>query len=231
MSTTTLLIRKNQLAETRLATTDDTPLADGQVRVRVESFALTSNNITYAAFGEAMQLLAVLPGAGRRRDPGLGLHPGVGLRHRGAVAAPRRGGGRAAVRLLADGQPCGAAAGQTVGRQLQRRRAAPRALHAVYNQYQRCSSDPFYTADSESVQALLRPLFLTSWLIDDFLADNAFFGTTAGGARLMLLSSASSKRRTAPPPNWPSGKTWRWWASPRPAMWPSARAWAATAGC
>jgi hypothetical protein len=38
------------------------------------------------------------------------------------------------------------------------------------------------------VQALLRPLFITSWLIDDFLADNDFFG-----ARVMLLSSASSK--------------------------------------
>jgi hypothetical protein len=35
---------------------------------------------------------------------------------------------------------------------------------------------------------LLRPLFITSWLIDDFLADNDFFG-----ARIMLLSSASSK--------------------------------------
>jgi Protein of unknown function (DUF2855) len=68
------------------------------------------------------------------------------------------------------------------------------ALHAVYNQYQRCASDPFYTADSEALQALLRPLFLTAWLIDDFLADNAFFGTTQGGQRgVMLLSSASSK--------------------------------------
>ena len=73
--------------------------------------------------------------------------------------------------------------------------AAHRAtLHPVYNQYQRCSSDPFYTPDSEAAQALLRPLFSTAWLIDDFLADNDFFGTTAGGVRgVMLLSSASSK--------------------------------------
>jgi hypothetical protein len=38
------------------------------------------------------------------------------------------------------------------------------------------------------VQALLRPLFVTSWLIDDFLADNGFFGVG-----VVLLSSASSK--------------------------------------
>jgi hypothetical protein len=68
------------------------------------------------------------------------------------------------------------------------------ALAAVYNQYVRCSADPFYTPDTEDVQSLLRPLFITSWLIDDFLADNAFFGTTATGQRpVMLLSSASSK--------------------------------------
>jgi hypothetical protein len=61
-------------------------------------------------------------------------------------------------------------------------------LHAVYNQYLRCNRDPFYTPDSEEVQALLRPLFTTSWLIDDFLTDNGFFG-----ANTVLLSSASSK--------------------------------------
>jgi hypothetical protein len=41
---------------------------------------------------------------------------------------------------------------------------------------------------SEDIQALLRPLFITSWLIDDFLADQQFFG-----ASTVLLSSASSK--------------------------------------
>ena len=43
-------------------------------------------------------------------------------------------------------------------------------------------------AESEDLQALLRPLFITSWLIDDFMSDNDFFG-----ARTLLLSSASSK--------------------------------------
>jgi hypothetical protein len=38
------------------------------------------------------------------------------------------------------------------------------------------------------MQAVLRPLFLTAFLLDDFLADNEFFG-----AGQVLLSSASSK--------------------------------------
>lgn len=67
------------------------------------------------------------------------------------------------------------------------------ALHAVYNHYARCSADPFYAPQTEDVQALLRPLFVTSWLIDDFLADNDFFGAAESGSGVMLLSSASSK--------------------------------------
>ena len=63
-----------------------------------------------------------------------------------------------------------------------------RELHAVYNQYSRCSTDPGYRRDQEAQIAILRPLFTTSVLIDDFLADNAFFG-----AKTVVLSSASSK--------------------------------------
>jgi hypothetical protein len=61
-------------------------------------------------------------------------------------------------------------------------------LHPVYNQYMRTTADPFYLPSTEAVQALLRPLFITSWLIDDFFDDNQFFG-----ANVAILSSASSK--------------------------------------
>jgi hypothetical protein len=194
MTTLAFQVRKDQLATTRLQTLADVPLATGQVRVAVERFALTSNNITYAAFGEAMnywQFFPVAPdadgtawgcipvwGFGTVRQS---LHPGVAVGERLYGYWPM-----ASHALL---QPVKLSpAGFSDG--------APHraALHAVYNSYQRCNTDPFYTADSEALQALLRPLFLTAWLIDDFLADNAFFGTTAGGQRgLMLLSSASSK--------------------------------------
>jgi len=184
MSTTTLLVRQDQLGTTRITTREAAPLADGQVRVRVDSFALTSNNITYAAFGDAMNYWQFFPtgeaGWGIVPVWGFGtvvqsLHPGVAVGERlygywpmasEAVLQPDR--------VSPEGF----------------RDAAPHraALHAVYNQYLRCNADPFYTANTEDAQALLRPLFVTSWLIDDFMADNDFFGTNT-----MLLSSASSK--------------------------------------
>ena len=185
MSTTTsFLIRKDQLPTTRPSTTTDQPLADGQVRVRIDSFALTSNNITYAAFGDAMSYWQFFPSGeeGWGSIPVWGfasvvqsLHPGVAVGERlygywpmssSAVLSPDR---------LSPARFTDAAPHRV-------------ELPAVYNQYFRCNADPLYTADTEDLQALLRPLFITSWLIDDFMADNDFFGAGA-----LLLSSASSK--------------------------------------
>ncbi|MDI1364128.1 MAG: DUF2855 family protein, partial [bacterium] len=48
-------------AEFRPATLPD--LAEGEVRLAVDRFALTANNITYAVFGEAMRYWDFFPAA------------------------------------------------------------------------------------------------------------------------------------------------------------------------
>ena len=58
----------------------------------------------------------------------------------------------------------------------------------VYNAYARVSGDPAFAGRQGDYQALLRPLFMLSFLVDDFLAENEFYG-----ARSVMLSSASSK--------------------------------------
>lgn len=194
MSTLDFLVRKDQLAMTQLRSRPDRPLRSGEIRLRMTRFALTSNNISYAAFGESMNYWSFFP-VDAPDQQGWGcipvwgfatvaqsLHPGVAVGEKlygyypmssGVVLQPTR--------LSAAGFSDGAA-----------HRAS---LHPVYNRYARCGADPFYTAETEDAQALLRPLFMTSWLIDDFLADNDFFGAAAAGGRpgVMLLSSASSK--------------------------------------
>ena len=54
MDTLDFLVRKDQLGTTTLRRGTSPPLAEGQVRVAIERFALTTNNITYGAMGEAM---------------------------------------------------------------------------------------------------------------------------------------------------------------------------------
>lgn len=194
MTTLDLLVRKDPLHTTEIRRSEDTPLTSGDIRVRIDKFALTANNITYAAFGDAMQYWSFFPvnppdEAGWGRIPVWGFgsvvesqHPDVSVGERlygyypmssSVVLTPTR----VSLSGMDDGAPHRA------------------GLHGVYNRYVRCNGDPFYTADTEEIQALLRPLFTTSWLIDDFLADNDYFGAKGADAKpaLMLLSSASSK--------------------------------------
>ena len=61
---TRLLIRRQDLRQTRLVPDPDAPgrgLADGEARLAVSRFALTANNITYAAFGEQMKYWQFFP--------------------------------------------------------------------------------------------------------------------------------------------------------------------------
>ena len=168
-------------------TPDDTasaPLAAGQARLRIASFALTSNNITYAAFGDAMKYWEFFPSAVLQhgRIPVWGFADVVASALDGVAVGERFYGYfpmsqhvlLQPVRVTAAGFSDGA--------------AHRRELHPVYNHYSRCSTDPGYRPDQEAQIAILRPLFTTSFLIDDFLADNGFFG-----ARSVVLSSASSK--------------------------------------
>jgi hypothetical protein len=186
MSNDTLLVRKDDLHATRLHGADEQRLADGQVRVRIERFALTSNNITYAAFGEAMSYWQFFPSG----EEGWGIVPVWGF----ATVSQSLHPGVAVGERLYGYFPMAASAVLTPERLSPERftDAAPHrsALPAVYNQYLRTRTDPLYSAGTEDLQALLRPLFVTSWLIDDFLDDNDFFGARPGVA---LLSSASSK--------------------------------------
>jgi hypothetical protein len=65
-------------------------------------------------------------------------------------------------------------------------------LPSAYHRYLASGSDPFYRADSEAIQMLLRPLFFTSFLIDDQLADEDL--ATQGP---IAIASASSKTAIA----------------------------------
>ena len=191
MNTLNFLIRKNDLASTQFDSTPAAQLSEGQVRIAIDRFALTSNNITYAAMGDAMQYWRFFPA----QDSAWGRIPVWGFgtvqeSHHPMLAVGEKLYGYFPMANSVDLTP------GTISPAYFFDTAPHRAeLHPVYNQYMRCSTDPFYTPDTEDLQALLRPLFITSWLIDDFLADNAFFGAAAvaGQRPQLLLSSASSK--------------------------------------
>ena len=51
---TRLVVRRDDLHQTRWVDQPPVQLEDGSVRLRIDAFALTSNNTTYAVLGEAM---------------------------------------------------------------------------------------------------------------------------------------------------------------------------------
>lgn len=155
----------------------------GQVLLRVDKFAFASHNIDYAASGNAMPYMSAFPAPPEwGRIPVWGFGEVVFSRCDGVGIGERFFGFYPMSTYLAARPERVNEAGFSDG--------APHrgALQAVYNRYLRTSHDPAYEPGRESEHMLMQRLFMTSFLVDDFLADNRFFG-----ARAVVLSSASSK--------------------------------------
>ena len=182
-ATQSFLVKKSDLSQTQLLASESAPLQSGQVRLRIDLFSLTANNITYASFGDAMKYWDFYP-----REDEWGVIPVWGFANvteslcEGIAVGQRFYGYFPMASDVTLTPARTSVAGFSVADGLRGE------LAAVYNSYTNCATDPFYAHGSEAVQCLLRPLFITSWLIDDFLADNSFFGSEAA-----VLSSASSK--------------------------------------
>jgi hypothetical protein len=179
----TLAVRRDDLATTTLLETEVPKPAAGEVLLRVDRVGLTANNVTYAVLGDAFRYWEFFP-----TEPGWGVVPLWGFAE--VVDAALDGvtvGGRVYGYL-----PMASHLVIRPGRADARgfRDASPHrvGLPAPYNVYSLTETDPAYERDREDLLILYRPLFVTSFMLADKLADNDFFG-----AKVLALSSASSK--------------------------------------
>ena len=65
-------------------------------------------------------------------------------------------------------------------------------LAPIYSRFDNVNANPLYEEAREDQDLLLRGLFLTSWLVDDFMFDNDYFG-----ANSYVITCASSKTSIA----------------------------------
>ena len=186
MTATTLdfLVKRNDLRTGEFVRGGDpaaASLAPGEVQLAVEHFALTANNITYAAFGEALAYWQFFPArAGWGRVPVWGFADVARSRHERIREGERvYGYFPMSSHLVVQADRVGDAS--FVDKAEHRAKLPP-----VYNQYQRLGAS--HRRELEDAQMLFRPLFMTSFVIDDFLARRGSFG-----AKQIVLSSASSK--------------------------------------
>ncbi|QIO36544.1 DUF2855 family protein [Bradyrhizobium sp. 1(2017)] len=186
MTSTDFIVARDDLEQCKLIETtipDAAALPQDALLVKVERFAFTANNITYAVMGDALKYWQIFPAPqGFGNIPVWGFGEVIASRHPGvAVGEWLFGYFPMATHLVIEATDVSKGALRDGAEH--RREVSP-----VYNRYSRVTGDPAFAGHQGDLQALLRPLFMLSFMVDDFLAENDDFG-----ARRVLLSSASSK--------------------------------------
>ncbi|HEY5976352.1 MAG TPA: DUF2855 family protein [Solirubrobacterales bacterium] len=184
---TDFLVKRDDLRECRIADSDPPEVGDGQALLRVDSFGVTANNVTYGVMGDAMSYWSFFPA-----EDDWGRLPMWGFAE---VESSNVDGVTEGTRVYGYLPPSSHLLVEPVsvdGQGFVDGSPHRAELPSAYHRYRATGSDPFYRADTEAIQMLLRPLFFTSFLIDDQLADE---GLVEGGP--ILMSSASSKTAIA----------------------------------
>jgi hypothetical protein len=179
-------VRKGALTDARVDTHDAPELGAGEVLLKVECFSLTANNITYAVFGDAMRYWDFF--SDRSEGAEFGRIPVWGF---GEVVASNADGVAVGARYYGYFPMSThrvAKAGKISEHGFFDVSGVRGELAPVYSQFMATGSDPLYAPEDEDQIMLFRPLFTTSFILDDWLAQNDFFG-----AKTVILSSASSK--------------------------------------
>ena len=177
-----LEIERRDIRTTRLATTmPPGQLADGEVLLKLERAALTSNNVSYALSGDLLDYWGFFP-----TEAGWGRLPVMGF---GVVTASHNpeievGGRYFGFYPLGDHHVVQAktSSGGFIDA------ATGREKHAMaYRGFDRATP----TAHDDAI-LIFRGLFLTSYLLEDFLRERENFG-----AKQVIITSASSKTSIA----------------------------------
>lgn len=196
-TTTTLEVHRTDIGRTRLVD-ESFALEDGQVRLSIDRFAVTANNITYAVFGDMLGYWDFFP----TEEPEWGRVPAMGW----ATVVESRSEDIALGGRYYGWYPMASHAVFTPAatRDGFRDDGAHRAAHApVYRTYVSVDADPMYPAPSEGVDGslddaedrhvLLRGLGLTGFLAEEFFADGGGSGEMYFATPRVIVLSASSK--------------------------------------
>ncbi|MFA5964356.1 MAG: DUF2855 family protein [Sphingomonas sp.] len=183
-------IDRDDITQATIVAAPEAALPEGAIEVAVELFAMTANNVTYAALGKPMGLFG--PDGGYwdffadRDMPGRLPVWGFGTVTRSMVD------GFSVGERLYGYWPMASHVTLFPGRinpggfvdTLPRRAGLP----AVYNRYQRLSALGDYRAEDHDLWPVFRPLYMTGWLIADQLDEAGDYG-----AEQVLVTAASSK--------------------------------------
>lgn len=178
---------KSDLTQSRIIDIDSASIGDGEITVQVESYAFTSNNVTYGVAGDTIGYWKFFP-TGNDTNNEWGFIPMWGfaeITHSGIedlnVGERLFGYFPAAESLILSPVKIST---QNFSDGKEHRKDLP----PVYNNYVRLNGDQNYDASMDAVRALLFPLHITAFCLCDSLAEDAYLE-----ASQIIVVSASSK--------------------------------------
>ncbi len=186
-----LVVNRSDLSDARIVETefpDADGLDDGRCLLKVDTFALTANNISYGVSADQLGYWDFFPTGhvGYGRIPVWGYADVVASNAAGLEQGDRLYGYLPmSTHLMIE--PSKVTPFMVTDGAAHRQERAP-----FYNQYAFTKTDPVYRPEHESLTSLFRPLFATSFLLEDYHRSEDYFG-----AGTVILSSASSKTSMA----------------------------------
>ncbi|NQY64207.1 MAG: DUF2855 family protein [Alteromonadaceae bacterium] len=186
-------VTKAALDETRVVALDIAQeLSDNEVLLKIDKFALTANNISYGIAGEALGYWRFFPTEKIAEQEQWGRLPVMGFADVVSSNCQHIKIGERVWGFMPMATHVKIVAGMHSNTGFADVSPHRAGLPPVYSTFERVSKKPFYQVDNEDFEILVRGLFMTSWLVDDFMFDNRYFD-----AKQYLITSASSKTSIA----------------------------------
>lgn len=179
----TIWVNRTALTEFETHDTALPELADSAVRLRIESFAVTANNVTYAVIGDMFGYWNFFPADGDFGVVPMWGHAVVEASHHPDIAQGERVYGYLPMGTHLDVLPGRVSASGFIDMATHRQPMSP-----IYNQYSRLNADPEHDPEKEAERMLFGPLFKTGFLIESMFRREGWFG-----ANNLVITSASSK--------------------------------------
>lgn len=176
-------VRKDQLTDAQIVSAEASPLQDGAVRLAIESFSVTANNVTYAVVGDGFKYWDFFPA-----PEGFGIVPMWGHARVIESRCPEIAVGERVYGYLPMASHLDVVPGRITPGGFMDTAEHRQPMSPVYNSYTRLAADPEHDPAREAERMIFGPLFRTGFLIEYFLRGADWFG-----ADQVILTSASSK--------------------------------------
>jgi len=184
----TVEVEKAQLQNSRIVEKAARTLVPGQALLRIESFAVTANNVTYAVIGDAFGYWNFFPAS----EAGWGVVPMWGHAVVEQSTHADLPVGERVYGYLPMASHLVVSPGDVRGGGFSDIAAHRQPMSPIYNQYSRLAADPEHDPAREDARMIFGPLFKTGFLIEAMFRRENWFG-----AEQLVMTSASSKTAMA----------------------------------